>query len=123
MNDQYGHLAGDFILKQFAQTVQTQIRPYDLFGSYGGEEFIIVSPQTELQEIRGMLERLQNEFRSSVYLFEKTPIRFTVSCGVVHSSAFPNNAFSVNDLVALADQRLYQAKINGRDCCVSESLL
>lgn len=73
-----------------------------------------------MSEIRGMLERLQNEFRSSVFQFENAAIRFTVSCGAVHSHAIPNNAFSVNNLVALADQRLYQAKSKGRDCCVSE---
>jgi diguanylate cyclase (GGDEF)-like protein/PAS domain S-box-containing protein len=118
VNDTYGHQAGDFALQEFAYTVSSVIRQYDLLGRYGGEEFIILSPSAGGAETAAMIERLMQAMRAKVVLFEGRRIRFTFSCGIAASSEFLRGALSTNAMIALADKRLYLAKENGRDCCV-----
>lgn len=118
VNDTYGHQAGDFVLKTFTQTIAAAIRPHDLLGRYGGEEFIIVSIGAEAQGTAMMVERLMGAIRSKGFTFEGREIRFTFSCGIADCAEFPRAAFSIEKMIALADRRLYAAKDAGRDRCV-----
>jgi diguanylate cyclase (GGDEF)-like protein/PAS domain S-box-containing protein len=118
VNDTRGHQAGDFALQEFAHTVGSVIRQVDLLGRYGGEEFIILSPNAGGAETTAMIERLLQLMRSKTVLFEGHKIRFTFSCGVADSSEFPPEALSAYAMVSLADKRLYVAKEDGRDRCV-----
>lgn len=118
VNDTYGHQAGDFALKGFTKTIRSTIRQYDLLGRYGGEEFIIVSPSASGPETAILIERIMGILREKEWIFEGREIRFTFSCGVADSSEFARDPFSIDEMIALADKRLYAAKEAGRDRCI-----
>lgn len=113
-NDRFGHQAGDSILELLAATARKLIRPTDQVGRYGGEEFLIILNRTDHDEALRLAERLRREIEKLGLLlgkrFPDTPL--TVSIGV--SSLTPAMQ-SPGELVARADQALYQAKNNGRN--------
>jgi len=121
VNDTYGHQAGDFILREFALSIGASLRAYDLLGRYGGEEFVIVSLNSNGAGIVAMSERLMRIVRGRSFRFEEKDIRITFSCGIADSSEFAHEAFSIENMIALADKRLYAAKERGRDRCVGPS--
>lgn len=108
VNDNYGHQAGDQILKFIADTLQQNTRPYDLTGRWGGEEFLVICPATRREGIMSMAEHLRLAIMSKVY--EKLPAQ-TASFGV----ATVQDGDSVNDLIRRADEALYRAKKGGRN--------
>jgi len=118
VNDTYGHQAGDFVLKSFVRTIASSIRPYDLLGRYGGEEFIIVSPTTLGEVVQTMLDRLLERVRMQEYVFGDHTIQFTFSGGCAGSEEFAPDGFGAEALVAVADKRLYLAKNAGRNRCM-----
>ena len=114
INDSLGHAAGDAVLKEVAQRLQSDLRTYDLVGRYGGEEFLLLLPNCNLitasrraDEIRGLVSK-----DAIVTTFAKVPV--TVSMGVTASGAA--RGLTIEDLLQQADEALYQAKQNGRDC-------
>ncbi|MGB6243186.1 MAG: diguanylate cyclase [Castellaniella sp.] len=114
LNDNHGHAAGDSVLREFSRITQSAIRPADLFGRLGGEEFGILLPNTTLQDSLDIAERLRacvEQIR--LYYDSDEPLRVTVSIGVVHDSQAPGGALST--LLALADQAMYRAKHQGRN--------
>lgn len=115
INDRYGHLAGDHLLKEFTNTLTSSIREYDLLGRYGGEEFILVSRNATAAETASLIERLLEAVRRRPAIYEGHEIPLTCSCGLADSSELPRGGFSVEALVNLADRRLYNAKDAGRD--------
>jgi diguanylate cyclase (GGDEF)-like protein/PAS domain S-box-containing protein len=119
LNDTHGHLAGDHALKEFATTLGSLIRPYDLLGRFGGEEFIIVSRNAGAAQTARMMARVMSRIRGRVFEFEGSKMRITFSCGIAESSEFELEDFSVEAVVARADHRLYEAKKSGRDRCIS----
>ncbi|OIP68376.1 MAG: hypothetical protein AUK43_16070 [Oscillatoriales cyanobacterium CG2_30_40_61] len=116
-NDNYGHLAGDFCLQQVAQVLQNVIqRNTDLVARYGGEEFAIILPNTDIngsmhlaEKIRQGVEALQVE-----HLKSEVSSYVTISIGV--ASLIPIEDLTPKTLVSQADQALYKAKNNGRNC-------
>jgi diguanylate cyclase (GGDEF)-like protein/PAS domain S-box-containing protein len=121
VNDAHGHLAGDFALKEFAATVGSLIRPYDLLGRYGGEEFIIVSRNAGAAETAAMIKRVMAAIHGQTFDFEGHKMRVAFSCGIAESSEFELEDFSIETVVSRADQRLYEAKRAGRNQCVGPS--
>jgi diguanylate cyclase (GGDEF)-like protein/PAS domain S-box-containing protein len=119
INDTYGHRVGDLTLKAFANLVGSLIRPYDIFGRYGGEEFVVVSRNAAEAEVAAMLTRIRAKVRTTAFTFWDHEIRLTFSCGLASSTEYAREAFSLEHMVSLADQRLYEAKAAGRDRCVS----
>ncbi len=115
INDSFGHQAGDFILKEFSFIVSSSLRQYDLFGRYGGEEFIIVSAGVGGRETAVMIERIMRIVSEKTFRFEGKEIRFTFSCGIADSLELPRENFSIEELISLADRRLYLAKERGRN--------
>ncbi|MEX1185776.1 MAG: diguanylate cyclase [Gemmatimonadaceae bacterium] len=113
VNDTYGHLAGDAILRQFADLISEQAREIDRVGRYGGEEFLIILPGTVLDAAVTFAERVREEIGNHVFVYEAERIKRTVSCGV---AAWPHPLISSRDqLIRSADDALYVAKERGRD--------
>jgi diguanylate cyclase (GGDEF)-like protein len=111
INDRYGHSAGDHVLKAFAETAQKYIRTTDSFGRYGGEEFLLMLPETSLDEAAALAERVRIGIEQLDFLDINEEIAVTVSIGI--SEFRPGE--SISQTVARADQALYRAKSGGRN--------
>lgn len=107
INDNFGHQAGDQVLVQFVQSVKTLLRSADVIGRIGGEEFVVLLPETPLDVALVVAERIRATVAQS-----SNPQKFTVSIGVTTNR--PQND-SVDELMARSDRAMYQAKANGRD--------
>ncbi len=108
INDSYGHLAGDQVLKILSARMRGIVRAYDILGRYGGEEFLIIMPDTGLEDARGLAERI----RTSVREESTGNVAVTLSLGVV---CVQESDRSVDDIIRRADENLYKAKKSGRD--------
>jgi len=114
VNDTYGHLAGDAVLREAARRLKASARCYDLVGRYGGEEFLIVLPGCDASDAAGQAERMRNAIAGAPFITPSQPLPVTVSLGVASSSHCPPDA-----LVRLADDALYEAKAGGRNRVVA----
>lgn len=115
INDRYGHIAGDEALQHIAHTVSTQVRRRDHVARYGGEELVLVLPETRLEDAVGVVERIRCEVAESKLVHAGQTLTLTLSAGVVASSADE----SFVDLMQKADAALYRAKHHGRNCVFS----
>ena len=114
VNDTYGHLVGDMVLKEIAATIQKTIRHVDIPARYGGEEFTIILPETAALNAVTIAERLRQRISEiEVRVDDKTVIKPTVSMGIAE---FPNAADNIKDLIDFADKALYVSKENGKNC-------
>jgi diguanylate cyclase (GGDEF)-like protein len=113
-NDVNGHVAGDHLLRLLAHLVADVTRADDVFGRFGGEEFLLILPDRTLDEARRLAESVRQEIESYEFPYgEWQPLgRLTVSGGV---AAFPDNARNAGDLLRAADAALYEAKKAGRN--------
>ena len=117
LNDTYGHKAGDMILKTFASKMVENLRSSDVIGRYGGEEFIIIMPDTEKSKAYEVAERLRKILSSTEFtLPEGKNITVTASFGV---ATFPEDGSNIDRIVHVADERLYKAKKEGRNKVVT----
>jgi two-component system cell cycle response regulator len=112
VNDTYGHLAGDQVLIEAARRMQQAIRSYDLVGRYGGEEFLVVSPDCDREQIHVCAERIRLAMEEQPVLAHSSRIAITVSAGTA-ILAPPLN--TEKDALAAADTALYRAKSAGRN--------
>lgn len=112
INDTYGHLAGDRVLQKLSETLTTTMRDYDIICRYGGEEFLLVLPDTALPEAVEISNRLRIEVAALQYAvdYQKT-IGMTISLGVAQLTGNEEE----NSLIYRVDQALYIAKENGRN--------
>ncbi len=114
VNDEYGHLAGDECLKTIARVLSNTIRrPADSVARFGGEEFVIVLPNTTLNGAVVIAERIRSQIQAQGVMFEGNAISLSVSIGI--SSAIPGPHLQPAVLLDQADQALYRAKENGRN--------
>jgi len=116
VNDAHGHVAGDTVLRAAADAMRHALRTSDVLGRYGGEEFLAVLPESDLEAGRRAGERLRcavAERTATIASGERVPI--TASFGVASRAELGSEA-TADALVALADSRLYQAKAAGRNC-------
>jgi len=109
VNDTYGHAVGDRVLKKATEAVAKQIGVHDTFARWGGEEFIIITPQSTIEEIKVLISTIQNAIAKSS--FDPVP-NITVSFGVTLYKAGDSAA----SIQKRADDALYKAKANGRNC-------
>jgi two-component system cell cycle response regulator len=120
LNDTYGHLFGDEILKEIASLVKGCLRTIDVLARYGGEEFAILLPETELESAVLIAERIRQAVENHPFgASQKNPVKVTVSQGV---TVYPSPGIEKrSDLLARADEALYEAKESGRNrVCVRE---
>ncbi len=115
LNDNYGHVVGDKVLKTLSMLMQEIIRPSDIIGRYGGEEFLVILPQTNSENSWAVAERIRENIE--YYEFEVHPSKnsisqVTVSIGLC---AFPDHGLTPEDLIAFADESLYTAKTEGKN--------
>ncbi|MDX1385335.1 MAG: sensor domain-containing diguanylate cyclase, partial [Thermoanaerobaculia bacterium] len=117
INDRYGHLKGDVMMRRVAETIEDGLRGTDVVGRYGGEEFLIVLPETNLGGAQVVAEKLRERVESiRVETDDGEAIRVTISIGVAGVDQFPDRQQpEVNDLIATADAALYRAKSGGRN--------
>jgi diguanylate cyclase (GGDEF)-like protein len=112
INDSYGHAAGDRVLRDFAKTLSKNIRPCDVVGRMGGEEFTILLPDTDKSEAYNVAERLRVIVEKSEFRHKSAQIQFTISVGITSSDGKEKDF----DLIMReADTALYQAKREGRN--------
>jgi diguanylate cyclase (GGDEF)-like protein/putative nucleotidyltransferase with HDIG domain len=114
INNTYGHLAGDAVLKGIAETFRTQLRHYDVPARFGGEEFAILLPETPPDQAFEIAERIRRAVAGCSFDVETSsePIRATVSIGV---AGYPRDAADANELIHQADLAVYRAKLQGRN--------
>ena len=113
INDQYGHPAGDAVLKLFADVVNSVARRSDIVGRLGGEEFAMILPTTSTEEALEFSARLHKSVNQAVLKYGDALINYTVSIGLAASSTARVN--NLDNLLTRADLALYQAKRNGRN--------
>ena len=109
INDTYGHLTGDCVLKELALLLKKNFRGSDIVARYGGEEFVIVMPFTKLQEACKKMDEFREIIQNNEFCIEK--LKVTISVGV---SEYKEND-SVTELLKRADENLYEAKKSGRN--------
>lgn len=111
INDTYGHLAGDKVLKIIARSLQKNLRDSDFIARFGGEEFVALMPETSTDEAKIVAEKLRKKIEESPFNFKKEPVQITVSFGI---SEFAEGE-SVDNVFERADKALYKAKEQGRN--------
>ena len=128
INDTFGHATGDQTLKQIVQAASAEIRSADVIGRYGGDEFMILLPQTNVEDALSLAERIRVRIAAMRIDTDNGPVSFTVSMGVAQSihlipasGVIPQSdvqADTVTNLLKRADQALYAAKQSGRNRCM-----
>jgi diguanylate cyclase (GGDEF)-like protein len=114
INDSYGHLVGDRILKEAACLIMSSIRTYDIAGRYGGEEFFVVLPDTTVEHTLSLAERIRRNIAETLHTRAGITIKDPVTVSIGMASASPEDS-SANDLLLRADNSLYKAKGEGRN--------
>jgi len=117
INDSYGHLSGDEALSMFSDLLRKKTRKTDFVGRYGGEEFLVVLPGTDLVEANQIVDRLRSAVADHVFIIQNHNISMTVSCGI---SCYEGQ--SLHQLIEEADNHLYEAKRLGRNQCKCQLL-
>jgi diguanylate cyclase (GGDEF)-like protein len=116
VNDNYGHVVGDFVLKYVADVIKRSIRKVDLAFRYGGEEFVVVMPNTNLESAAKVADRILNDLRKTVFKYKNIDIKLTASIGLQEMKKGCN----ASQLVEEADKRMLKAKFSGKNRVVSE---
>lgn len=114
INDTYGHLAGDTILKEFAKALKNNLRKSDYIFRYGGEEFLVILPYTNKAQACKIANHIKEVLKDLSFYVEGKIIKTTVSIGVYE----PSEKESLEDIIRKTDEKLYQAKKEGRDKAV-----
>ncbi len=122
INDTYGHQTGDIILKEFTKVISKNLRPYDILGRYGGEEFIVILKDADVRESHLIIRRILNIIRDKVFVISGSEISFTFSAGISNSREIDKDILIVDNLIEISDRRMYKAKNSGRNQIVSKIL-
>lgn len=113
VNDTFGHTAGDAIIQEIVKCSLKNIREIDLLGRWGGDEFVVLLPESDLELTALVAERLRKSIEEHAFSIEGNPIRITISVGVAMVS---NYELTLDQLFDQADSALYNAKQSGRNC-------
>ena len=117
INDTYGHLFGDHVLKKLGELLAAELRSTDRLFRYGGEEFLVIMNELTKAEVAMVVKRLMERIRNHQFCYEGQAAKITVSMG---GAFFPDGAEDKLELIKTADQALYKAKESGRnrfECC------
>jgi len=126
VNDTYGHLTGDFVLKQLADRIKKHIRRDDIFARYGGEEFVLLLPELSRKDASRLAEKLRGLVAAEPFTFDQVSIPVTVSMGAGDLEEYLASLDDYEDeelrpepvpadMIKIADDRLYEAKRRGRN--------
>ena len=118
INDSYGHEAGDYVLEEIANVMRSNTRSNEVIGRYGGEEFIVILPETSLNEAVQIGERLRIQIEKARFKYKDNNINVTISIGVTQFILETDS--SVKKIKHRADEALYLAKSMGRNMVVSK---
>jgi len=110
INDTYGHLCGDYVLKEVAYLIQDNFRKTDIVFRYGGEEFVVILTETSIEQSIIPLERLRKKIEGYNFSYNGKEINITISIG-----AGENTPDNINELLMNSDKALYKAKNGGRN--------
>lgn len=113
VNDSYGHQAGDKVLAVIAKVLAKQVRDTDFVARFGGEEFILLMPETTLQAALQVADVLRESIAQCEFHFKGNPVPITASCGIAEF----RQGDTIDPVFKRADLALYQAKQQGRNCC------
>ena len=113
INDTFGHLAGDRVIKAVANSLKAQLRDSDLLARYGGEEFGFILPHTSSERAYDIAERLRKKIAGLKLKYQKKLITLTMSFGI--ASRQKDERISLDDLIRRADNALYKAKSAGKN--------
>ncbi|HEY2455898.1 MAG TPA: GGDEF domain-containing protein [Candidatus Acidoferrum sp.] len=120
LNDTHGHALGDVVLRKIGEILRSSFRQSDTAGRYGGEEFLVILPETDLETAQQKLEALREKVASTPIAVTKRgeEISLTISAGL---ASFPEDGRDAGELFALADRRMFQAKREGRNRVVTSA--
>ncbi len=113
INDTYGHLAGDMVLKELAKILTLNVREVDIVARYGGEEFVILLPHVNLRDTEVIANRILKQVEAKEFIYDLNVIRATISIGV--SSIHDKPVKDENELLKYADEALYLVKNSGKN--------
>jgi diguanylate cyclase (GGDEF)-like protein len=116
VNDSYGHIVGDFVLESAAQCIKDSIRENDIAFRYGGEEFSVILPDTDVSQGRIVAERIRKNIEEAVFEQDGLSIKMTISVGLADYKKDAD--VSSQELLAKADSALYEAKWIGKNTVV-----
>jgi diguanylate cyclase (GGDEF)-like protein len=111
-NDKYGHDAGDRLIKKIAGTVETSLRTSDTISRIGGDEFIVLMPETNLQPAMEVAQRIKESVNDAMLILQQDRVPISVSIGV---ACYPEHGRDFNELLYNADRAMYKSKETGRD--------
>jgi len=120
LNDTHGHAAGDLVLKKLAELLRGSLRHSDTTGRYGGEEFVVILPETDMETARRKVESLREAIASTPIALPhgRETVRLTISAGL---ASFPEDGEDAAELFATADERMFAAKREGRNRVVASA--
>jgi len=113
VNDTYGHDAGDRVLKLLAKIINTRVRKVDMFSRIGGEEFVLLMPDTSLDNALSLNDQLRDSLANSGFNYDGTPCPITASVGIARIEEYDNS----ESVMRKADEALYKSKREGRNRC------
>jgi len=112
VNDTYGHLMGDKVLKTFSEILSTNIRPMDIPCRYGGDEFVIICVETDAESCSKLVDRIRKIFNATEFRHENKTFKCIFSSGITEYNDQLND---ISDMIKLADEALYESKNKGRN--------
>ena len=113
INDQYGHSTGDKVLKVLANSLKKRMRAADFVARVGGEEFVLLMPETNAEDALQFLEKVREKLANTAFRYRDAPLPITVSIGITQFASDD----AIDKVFQRADKALYQAKNEGRNCC------
>jgi diguanylate cyclase (GGDEF)-like protein len=116
VNDHYGHLTGDIVIKLLARLLKQRLRTTDILGRYGGEEFALILPNTTAEQAEKIINMIRQHFSELAIATEQGECKVTFSAGVASYPAAAASSDHSNAIVQAADEALYQSKNAGRNC-------
>lgn len=119
VNDRYGHVVGDRILIYIVSRLKECLRPYDVIGRYGGDEFILCLPNLDMNSAEIIGERLRRHIQVNPYIYENHVINLSISIGMKIVRGFELEHTNITQLVSDADYLLYQAKQTRNSVCIT----
>jgi diguanylate cyclase len=115
INDNYGHLVGDYVLKEIAAILSAEFRKSDVIVRYGGDEFLIILFDSDPNLSYSMMEELRNKIEVHTFEYQNLKINITISIGIACDFHKSNKPTNLSKCISFADQACYAAKTNGRN--------